>query len=221
MKGAIFDMDGTLLDSMKIWRDLGEIYLIKKGRTPEKGLKEKLWTMTMVEAAAYLKDRYNLSGELDELVAEVYQLIEDFYKNEVEEKPGIRVILEEMAKAGIPMCVASATDSYLVEYALEHVGLRGYFNSIFCCRDVNAGKNSDKIYQAARKSLGTQIEDTWVFEDALHAAKTAKMAGFPLVGICDDSEEDQEEVERIADIYLRDYREWPGVGVLMGSRVAE
>lgn len=211
IKGAIFDMDGTLLDSMKIWYNLGELFLIKKGKTPEEGLKDKLWDMSMKEAAYYMKNTYQLEGEMDVLVAQVYQLIEDFYRHEVEEKPGIRSVLDELKQAGVPMSVASATDTYLVEYALEHVGLRDYFQSVFCCRQVEAGKDSDKIYQVARESLGTKLDETWVFEDAVHAARTVKKAGFPLVAVKDFSEVHQDEMQKLADIYLESYDKWPGI----------
>ena len=211
IKGAIFDMDGTLTDSMRVWRNLGELYLESKGIVPEPGLKEKIWSMTMLDGAEYMKQRYGLQGNPEQIVKEVYQLIEDFYRTEVQEKPGVRRVLEELQQAGIPMCVASATDTYLVEYALEHTGLRSYFQKIYCSREVGEGKTTDKIYQVARERLGTSVEETWIFEDALYAARTAKKAGFPLVAIYDATEDGHEEMKEIADIYLNSYEQWPGI----------
>lgn len=211
IKGAIFDMDGTLLDSMHIWQNLGEIYLKKRGLKMEPGLMEKFCTMTLEEAVDYLRIRYELKETTEELIGEVNQLLEDFYRKEVKEKPGIRAILEELRQRGVSMCVASATDAYLVEYALEHTVLREYFGEIFCCKDVGEGKRSDKIYQMARESLGTSVEETVVFEDALYAAETAKRAGFTLVAIKDNFEENQERLKEIADYYFMDWREWEGI----------
>lgn len=214
IKGAIFDMDGTLLDSMGIWSTLGERYLRGKGKEPEQGLMDKLWTMSLAKGAEYIRQQYGIEDPGDVIVKDMYKLTEDFYREAVEEKPGIRLVLEDLQKAGIPMCVASATDTYLIEYGLERAGLRQYFQRVFCCREVQAGKESDRIYQAAREHMGTPVQETWVFEDALFAAETAKKSGFPVVAIRDEWESRQEELRELADIYLADYREWPGVNSL-------
>ncbi len=211
IKGAIFDMDGTLTDSMHVWRNLGKLYLESKGIVAEPGLREKIWPMTMLEAAAYMRRTYGLWENPEQIVKEVYQLIEVFYRTQVQEKPGVRRVLEELQQAGIPMCVASATDTYLVEYALEHTGLRYYFRRIYCCRGVGEGKTTDKIYQVARENMGTSVEETLIFEDALYAARTAKRSGFPLAAIYDATEDGQEELREIADIYLESYERWPGI----------
>ena len=177
IKGAIFDMDGTLVDSMFMWYELGNLYLKKRGKTPEPGLYDMLTRMTMLEAAQFLKDKYGFAETPEELVRDIY------------------------------MCVASATDTYMIEYALEHTGLRDYFQSVFCCRQVGEGKHSDKIYQVAREDLGSAVEETLVFEDALHAAETVKRAGFPLVAVWDASEKEQERLKALGDIYLESYEE--------------
>lgn len=169
------------------------------------------WTMTMEEGVNYMRQQYGLQAETADVKAEMYQIMKDFYSNEVEEKPGIRRVLDELSEAGIPMCVASATDTYLVEIALERVGIRQYFQRLFCCREVGKGKSSDKIYQVARESMGTEVEETLVFEDAYYAAKTVKRAGFPLAAIRDASVKEQKELKELADIYLESYSEWPGV----------
>ncbi|MBS6194155.1 MAG: HAD family phosphatase [Clostridiales bacterium] len=211
IKAAIFDMDGTLIDSMHMWAHLGSIYLKKKGFEAQEDMDDVYWTMTMDEGINYMKRQYGLQEENARVKEEMYQIMKDFYACEVEEKPGIRLVLEELSRAGIPMCVASATDTPLVEIALERVGIRSYFQRIFCCREVGEGKHSDKIYQAAREYMGTPLEETLVFEDAPYAAETVKRAGFPLVSIKDDSVKDQERMKELGDLYVEDYREWPGV----------
>lgn len=211
VKAAIFDMDGTLIDSMHMWANLGSIYLEKKGFVPQSDMDDTYWTMTMDEVLNHMKCQYGVQEETADMKAEMYQIMKDFYANVVEEKPGIRIVLEEFSKAEIPMCVASATDTHLVEIALERVGIRKYFQKIFCCREVGEGKHSDKIYQTAREYMGTSVEETLVFEDAPHAAETANRAGFPVVSIWDASVKNQEKMKELAAIYVKDYREWPGI----------
>lgn len=211
IKGAIFDMDGTLVDSMFMWYGLGNICVERRGKEPKPGLGDILSRMSMRQAAEHLKEVYGFEESPEELIRDIYRVMEEFYMNEVEEKPGIRKVLDELKEAGIPMCVASATDSYMIEYALERVGIREYFQSVFCCRQVGEGKHSDKIYQVARESLGTKVEETLVFEDALHAAETAKRAGFPLVAVWDESEPEQEKMKELGTIYLENYDQWPGI----------
>ena len=105
------------------------------------------------------------------------------YRDEVLPKPGVAAYLESLKKQGIPMAVATATNRPMVEAALARTGLAGYFKQIFTCTEIGAGKERPDIYLAAAKALGTHPADTWVFEDALYAIKTAKAAGFLYGGV--------------------------------------
>lgn len=122
VKGAIFDMDGTIIDSMHMWANLGSIYLKRKGFEPQSDMDDIYWTMTMDEGINHMKRQYGVQEESADVKAEMYRIMKEFYSNEVKEKPGIRIVLDELSRVGIPMCVASATDTYLVEIALERVG---------------------------------------------------------------------------------------------------
>ena len=185
--GAIFDMDGVLLDSMHVWNEAGERFLRKLGITAETGLGRKLFTMTMEDGADYLVEKYGL----------------DFYAEEVELKPGVRELLDRLMQAGIPMVIATSTDRIPAEKAMERTGIGGYFKGIFTCAETGAGKDKPDIYIAAGKCIGTDIESTYVFEDGLHGIRTAHEAGFVTAGIYDPaSEKDQEQIREIADIYF-------------------
>ncbi|MFR1948731.1 MAG: HAD-IA family hydrolase [Roseburia hominis] len=109
------------------------------------------------------------------------------YRDEVLPKPGVAAYLESLKKQGIPMAVATATNRPMVEAALARTGLASYFKQIFTCTEIGAGKERPDIYLAAAKALGTHPADTWVFEDALYAIKTAKAAGFYTVGFYDET----------------------------------
>lgn len=205
MKGAIFDMDGTLLDSMQVWVHVGEQYLRNRGIEPEEGLGDVLFPMSMRDGAVYVKERYGLPDSSDTIVTDMDAIVFAAYRDEVLPKPGVAAYLELLKKQGIPMAVATATNRPMVEAALARTGLAGYFKQIFTCTEIGAGKERPDIYLAAAKALGTHPADTWVFEDALYAIKTAKAAGFYTVGLYDEtSRNDQEAIAGLADCYVRE-----------------
>lgn len=208
IKGAVFDMDGTLLDSMPVWEHASERYLLEKGIVAEEGLSEILFSMSMRQGAEYVKEKYGLREDIDTIVAGVNEIVFTAYEKEVQPKEGIRELLEELRGRGIPMAVATSTDRPMVEAALKRTGLEAYFARVFTCTEVGAGKVRPDIYDAAAQFLGTKPGETWVFEDALYAIKTAKAAGFPVAGIYDEtSRREQEEIRALADVYLRDWKE--------------
>lgn len=191
IEGAIFDMDGVLLDSMPVWEHTGERYLASMGIPAEPDLSRALFPLSLEAGARYLLDHYPLHG-LDEgaVIRGITKTIEDFYLREAGLKPGTADFLREMHHHGIPMTVATSSDRKLAEAALERNGIRKYFSRIFTCSEVGAGKSKPDIYLEAAKWMKTRPDKTWVFEDALHAIETAAKAGFMLAGVYDDSSAD-------------------------------
>ena len=208
IKGAIFDVDGTLLDSMEIWEDVGVRYLNSIGIEAEPVLGTVLFTMSIQEGAAYVKEHYHLSQEPEEIVQGVLDIISNYYKKTALLKSGAKELLEKLDKHNIPMTVASSNNKKEIEMAFERLGIAKYFDRIFTCEEVGAGKTKPDIYLRAAEYLGTRPEETVVFEDVIHAIRTAKQAGFQVVGIYDEtSKDDQEEVRREADWYCREWAE--------------
>lgn len=208
IKGAIFDVDGTLLDSMEIWEDVGVRYLNSIGIEAEPDLGTVLFTMSIQEGAAYVKEHYHLSQEPEEIVQGVLDIISNYYKKTALLKSGAKELLEKLDKHNIPMTVASSNNKKEIEMAFERLGIAKYFDRIFTCEEVGAGKTKPDIYLRAAEYLGTRPEETVVFEDVIHAIRTAKQAGFQVVGIYDEtSKDDQEEVRREADWYCREWAE--------------
>lgn len=205
IKGAIFDLDGTLLDSMSIWDSVGVDYLLSMGYTPKDGLKENFKNMSMIQAGEYLKSEYFIPLSAQEIVDGVNALTEDFYINRVQLKDGAKELLEYLSARGVKMCVATATDGYLVEAALERCGVKGYFSKIFTCTDVGHGKDEPVMFRKAMEFLGTDRSSTVVFEDALYAIRTAKGDGFTVAAVFDAYEKDQESVKALVDVYLQDH----------------
>ena len=205
IKGAIFDLDGTLLDSMSIWDTIGEDYLRSLGIEPRENLAETFKTFTLEESAEYYRTHYGVTLSVAEIVDGVNRMIEDFYKNTVPLKKGVSEFLAGLSKAGVRMCIATVTDKYLVEAALKRLGVRGYFSEIFTTAEVGCSKNKPTIYRTALDHLGTPKSETVVFEDTLHALMTAKNDGFPVVAVYDKHEKNQERLKEIADIYIEDF----------------
>lgn len=203
IRGAIFDLDGTLLDSMPIWEDAAERFLDSLGIEAEPGLREILYPMSMTEGAEYLKSRYRLELSVDEIVAGVSHVIEDFYAHQVQLKEGVGQFLAGLKQAGIKMVIATSNDRQVFEGALKRLGVFDCFDRIFTCSEIGVGKSKPDIFLVAAEFMGTLPEETWVFEDALYAIQTAKNAGFRTAGVYDScSARDWEEIKRVSDIYM-------------------
>mgnify|MGYP003296439003 FL=1 len=205
IKGAIFDLDGTLLDSMFIWDTIGEEYLRSLGKEPHEDLKETFMTLTLEEAAVYYREHYGVTLSVKEIVDGVNAMVEQTYRTKVTLKPGIAEYLAWLKENGVRMCVATVTDRYLVEETLDRLGVRHYFSEIFTCAEVGFGKDKPIIYQKALEHLETEKRDTYVFEDMLFALNTAKTDGFPTVGVYDRHEVHQDELKELADYYIFDF----------------
>lgn len=205
IRGAIFDVDGTLLDSMPIWRNAGARYLESLGVTPQAGLADVLFPMSFEEGAAYLKRQYGLKQTIEEIQAGISSVIGGFYRNEVTLKPGAADFLERLRQKGVPMVLATTGDPPLIAAALERLGVAGYFSRIFTCAELNTSKRRPDIYLAAAAYLGCRHEETAVFEDVLHAVCAAAGAGFVTVAVEDaESANHRAEIQSRAHWYMED-----------------
>lgn len=205
IKCAIFDFDGTLFDSMFIWDSVGEIYLRSFGKEPKPSMREDVRALSLYQSACYFQKEYDLALSVEEIMAGINQTIEHFYIHEVLPKHGVVDFLEQMKKAEIPMCVATASDRCQIEAALGRCGMEHYFEAIFTCGEVGHGKDEPIIFQKAMEHFGADRSAAIVFEDALHAVQTAKADGFSVVAVFDNSEKRQNELRDLADCYIADF----------------
>ena len=205
IKCAIFDFDGTLFDSMFIWDSVGELYLRSLGKEPKPSMREDVRALSLYQSACYFQKEYDLALSVEEIMAGINQTIEHFYIHEVLPKHGVVDFLEQMKKAEIPMCIATASDRCQIEAALGRCGMEHYFEAIFTCGEVGHGKDEPIIFQKAMEHFGADRSAAIVFEDALHAVQTAKADGFSVVAVFDNSEKRQNELRDLADCYIADF----------------
>ena len=203
---VIFDLDGTLLDSMYIWDTLAEDYLKSIGVEAKPGLCDAVNTLMMEDAAVYLKEEYALSYPTEKILDDIFAIVDDFYFNIASLKDGVLDFLTKLKNWGIKMCIATASERYVVEAALKRCRVYDFFDRIFTCSEVGCSKTEPKIFFEAAEFLGEQPKDILVFEDALFAAQTAKNAGFKVCGVYDPSEKCTEELKSTADYYINSFK---------------
>ena len=205
IKCAIFDFDGTLFDSMFIWESVGEIYLRSLGKESKPSLREDVRALSLYQSACYFRKEYDLPLSEEQIMSGINKTIEHFYINEVMPKPYVTEFLDEMKQKGIPMCIATASDRYQIEAALSRCGMSHYFDAIFTCSEVGYGKDEPVIFRKAMEDFNSDRGSSILFEDALHAIKTAKNDGFIVVSVFDNSEKRQDEIRALSDCYIRDF----------------
>ena len=206
LKGAIFDADGTLIDSMHIWHELGARYLESLNIAPEENLSAKLYPMSLEMSCRYLKERYHLSDSEGDILSGILGIIEGFYRDEVALKEGVREFLSAMSGKNIPMVIATSGDRDLLTSALTRNGIAEYFDGIFTCSELSTSKHEPDIFMACAGFLGLNPESVGVFEDSLFAVETAKRAGFITFGVADGSNIHQWEMIRaIADYSIETF----------------
>jgi len=206
VKGIIFDVDGTLLDSMHIWGELGKRYLSSVGIEAQPGLAKILFPMSLDESSEYLKEAYQLQDTVDKITDDTVKILGDFYRYEATPKNGAVDFIKRMQSRNIPMAIATSGDRRIQDTALERLGISGCFTAVLTCSDLKTNKRVPTIYLRAAELLGTKPEETAVFEDVLHAIKAAKSAGFITYAVEDNSSlQDREEIKETADYYLQDF----------------
>ena len=217
LQSAIFDMDGTLINSMEMWRFLGENFLRSRGLEPRERFWEDVAVETIDDAAAYYQKAYCLPGTAAEIAAEMARQVEDFYAHRVQVRAGVEKFLTLLRMEGVSMYVATNTDRPLTEAALRHTGLDPFFQGLLTCAEVGSRKSqSAEIFERAMRRLRSNKRNTVIFEDSLPAIRTAKRAGFRVAGVYEPLFlRDQAEIEALSDYYIRSFEEFVDVTSLV------
>lgn len=182
MNYSIFDVDGTILDSMEVWNTLASQYVQSLGMVPEKNLDEIVSDMSLEQSATYLKNHYKINKQEERIISEVLNFISDFYECEVNLMPGLKEFISHYDSINV---IGTSCDEELVKIALNRLGVLNYFEDIITCSKVNKSKDDPDFYLACAQVLKQRPEDIVVFEDADYCIDVARKVGFKVVKIKD------------------------------------
>ena len=207
-KGAIFDLDGTLLDSMHIWHDVDEEFFRRRNLKVTKEYVNIIKNMHLPAAAVYTKEKYNIKESVEEIVDEWLDLCAQGYLNNVDLKLGVYEYLKQLHENGIKMAFATASEKVVCEDTLKKHNVFDFFSAYAYVSEINIGKTEPDIYLLAAERMGVSPDECIVFEDIIEGIRGAKKGGFTTCGVYDKSSaKDEEEIRTIADYYIKSFEE--------------
>ena len=208
IKAAIFDLDGTLIDSMWVWGKIDEDYFKNRNMVLPSNLKSQIEHLSFDDTAQYFRTNFGILDTIEEIKKEWLDFAYVEYLNNVKLKAGVVEFLSLLKTLNIKIGLATSSSKNLLEAVLQANGIYHYFDSITLTDEVSRGKNFPDVYLLAAKKLGVTPEECIVFEDILPAVKGAKAAGMKVVGVYDDfSKLDREDIINHADMYIIEYHE--------------
>lgn len=205
---VIFDMDGTLIDSLGVWADSDRIFAEELGLSYDAKISAAMKKMHYVSACEYLKEYYALDMSAEEIGARIMEIVREKYLHEIPLKPYVLDVMRALRSRGVRMCVATSNDKSLAEGALKNLGIYDMLEFVITSDEVGVGKESPLIFTRAAEMMSAAPHDTAVFEDSVHAAESAAAAGFFTVGIYDGKYNNEfEEMKRTADMTVKSFGE--------------
>lgn len=203
IKGVIFDLDGTLVDSMWIWSRIDNEYLSMKGHSTPENLNAEINHLSFTQTAQYFKDRFNISDSIEEILNTWNTMALNHYKNDVKLKCGVKDFLDKLKSNNISISLATSNSQELLQACLKSNNIYEYFDTITTTDEVSRGKNFPDVYLLSASKMGISPNNCAVFEDILPAIKGAKAANMKVFAVKDEAcVNTKDELSQYADMYI-------------------
>ena len=207
-KAAMFDMDGTVLRTMRYWRLTTIELLLGRNIIPTPEQMERVFSSSSRALCGEILSEHGIEMGEREILCELEYYMHPHYLRDATIKPKVGEYLEKLKRAGVRMCIGTAAPRESAEAALTRLGLIGYFDFILDQYELDMRKTNPEFFRVVAKRMDVDLKDMCVFEDALYSMKTAKALGCPVIAIEDMTQaHDREEIMRLADHYIREYEE--------------
>lgn len=208
IKAAIFDLDGTLVDSMWVWSQIDVDFLTSKGHNVPCNLKDEITHLTFNETAQYFKNKFMLDDTIEDIITCWNGMALEHYSTKVELKTGAFEFLNKLKESNIKIGLATSNSTPLLEATLRNNGIFDLFDAITTSDEVKKSKSNPDVYLLAAKKLGVMPKDCVVFEDITQAVIGAKAAGMKVIAVSDEASEYQkDELVKLSDKFIVDYTE--------------
>ena len=208
MAGFLFDMDGTLLDSIRVWHEAEELLLHSMKVELTKEQRDKVNALTLQEAAVFFHEQFGILESADDVVRKIIDYMLHFYRTAVEANPGAFEFVQALHESGAPLCVLSSSPQSFLQAGLARSGLKRFFDDdlIISAEELGLVKRDPRTFEYMCDKLGTAPEDTWLFDDSWYALATAHDMGVRCVGVfstdsCGTHEELERYCERVVDSF--------------------
>jgi len=208
IKAVIFDVDGTLVDSMWIWKEVDIEFLGKRGIPLPEKLQSEIEGMSYTETAIYFKSRFNLPESIEEIKEEWRLMAEDYYKWHIKMKPGAKEFIIKLHEKGFKLGIATSNSRELVGHMLENHGIGQYFSNIRTSCEVERGKPYPDVYLKVSEDMQIKPEHCLVFEDTVSGVMAAKSAGMRVCTVADElSKNSKDKLIEMTEGYIHSFYE--------------
>ncbi len=209
IKAVIFDLDGTLVDSMGVWKQIDIDFFKQNGMdTVPEDFAKNIAHLSFLEMAQFVIDTYHFQRTPQEIVDTWIQMSIKAYSHDVMTKPGAQKLLKQIKESGIKISLATTNKKELVSPCLKNNGIDQYFDYCLNVNEIKSNKSEPLIYLKLAEKMNSTPNETLVFEDILMGINTAHNAGFKTVAIYDEASKNQQEsLKRIADYYIGDFND--------------